>query len=133
VDAQLRAQDWPVRLAQAIEDARTRPFAWGTHDCATWAFSVAASLRGEAPPKWIGTYDDEEGAMRRLAKARCKLSRLGLRMLGKPLASPLLAWRGDVVWSGGAYGVCIGTHIAQVGPEGLTLRLLADAETAWRV
>jgi hypothetical protein len=133
VDAQLRAQDWPVRLAQAIEDARTRPFAWGEHDCASWAFTVAAALRDEPTPEWAGTYTDEASAMRKLARAKVKLENLGTAILGEPLASPLLAWRGDVVFAAGAYGISIGAHIVQIGKDGLTMKPITDAEKAWRV
>jgi hypothetical protein len=133
VDAQLRAEDWPVRLAQAIEDARCRPFAWGTHDCATWAFGVAARLRGDQAPKWAGTYKTDAGAVRRLKREGLALEDMGSAILGASLPSPLMAWRGDVVFADGAYGVCIGTHIAQVTKEGLTMKPLAAAEKAWRV
>ena len=133
MDAQLRAEDWPVRLAEAVEEARSRRFAWGEHDCATWAFSVAHRLRDEAPPAWIGTYGGEFGATRALRERGLALEDMGTVILGAPLASPLMAQRGDVVLAGGAYGVCIGSEIAQVGKDGLELRPLTAAERAWRV
>jgi hypothetical protein len=133
MDAQLRVERWPIILAEAIEDARLRPFAWGTHDCATWAFSVAAALRGQPVPAWVGTYDTKTAAGRRMREAGTTLRKLGTAILGEPLSSPLLAWRGDVVFASGAYGICIGRDIAQVGAEGLVLSPLTVAERAWRV
>ena len=133
MDAQLRAEDWPERLADAIAKARLQPFAWGTHDCATWAFAVAARLRNDPPPEWVGTYKTELGAARRLKKAGLTLQDLGTAILGAPRIWPLMAQRGDVVFAGGAYGVCIGAHIAQVGPDGLVMKPLALAEQAWKV
>jgi hypothetical protein len=133
MDAQLRVERWPVLLSVAIEDARLRPFAWGTHDCATWAFSVAASLRGEPAPEWIGSYSTKTGAARRMREGGTTLRKLGTAILGEPLSSPLLAQRGDVVFAGGAYGICIGRDIAHAGPDGLILSPLTAAERAWRV
>jgi len=128
-----RLQDWPVRLAQAIEEARDRSFAWGTHDCAGWAFTVAFSLRGKPKPGWVGTYKTKAAAMRKLKASGVALEDIGTELLGPPLEITLMAGRGDVAFAGGAYGVCIGTHIAQITADGLTFRPMADAEKAWRV
>ena len=133
MDAQLRVDNWPVRLAEAIEEARERPFAWGSHDCATWAFAVAARLRGDPRPKWIGSYKTELGAMRRLKREGLGLEDMGTVILGPALPTPLKAQRGDVVFAAGAYGVCIGAKIVQIARDGLTMRPLADVEKAWRV
>lgn len=134
MDTQLtRVEAWPVRLAQAIEEARLAPFVWGAHDCATWAFSVAASLRGEARPRWIGRYRTRVGAARVLRREGLRLEDVGTAILGEPLASPLMAHRGDVVFARGAYGVCIGQDVAHPGPEGLVMTRLAVADRAWRV
>ena len=129
----VRLDRWPVILADAIEDARDRPFVWGSHDCATWAFTVAFALRGEPAPEWIGSYTTKAGAAGVLKAHRIALEDVGTGILGPPLASPLLAWRGDVIWAEEAYGVCIGQDIAQVGPSGLVLRPLMSAVRAWRV
>ena len=43
-----RPADWPERLAEELRDARTRAFAWGTHDCFTWAAGVVQRLGGPA-------------------------------------------------------------------------------------
>ena len=131
--AALRLDRWPVILAEAIEEARVRPFSWGTHDCATWAFTVAFALRGEAPPEWAGTYKTEIGAARKLKRHGLALDDLGTAILGQPLASPLMAQRGDVVFVEGAYGVCVGREIAVTGRDGLKLRSMSSALKAWRV
>lgn len=133
MDAELRAEDWPVRLAEAVEEARCTPFAWGTHDCASWAFSVALRLRGEPPPPWLGTYSSEIGAYRALRAHGLALEDMGTSILGPPMASPLMAQRGDVVFAGGAYGIVVGADILQIGPEGLVARPVTDAVRAWRV
>ena len=57
---------WETRLQQAIEDAIWRPFQWGCHDCATWAFDVAAALTETESRSglWLGRYHTSLGAER---------------------------------------------------------------------
>lgn len=133
MDAPVRVERWPVLLAEAVEDARLRPFAWGSHDCASWAFTVAARLRGEPAPKWLGRYRTRIGARRVLRRAGVALEDIGTAVLGMPLATPLIAQRGDVVFQQGAYGICIGIDVAQPGPDGLTLSPIDGLGRAWRV
>lgn len=58
-----RPADWPLRLAAAIEAARNKPFAWGTHDCAMMAADVILATTGRDPAAdWRATYADEAGA-----------------------------------------------------------------------
>lgn len=131
--AAVRLDRWPVILAKEIDAARSRPFAWGMHDCVTWAFTVAFALRGEPGPEWAGTYRTEIGAKRKLRRHGLELQDLGAAVLGRPLDGPLTAWRGDLTFVEGAYGVCIGQDIAVVGLTGLELRPLSSAAVAWRV
>lgn len=133
MDAPVRVQNWPVLLAQEIEAAREKPFAWGTHDCAAWAFSVAARLRGEPRPAWVGRYRTRIGSLRALTRAGVTLEGMGTAILGPQLDTPLFAQRGDVVFAGGAYGVCIGQDVAHVTECGLIIAPLQLAERAWRV
>lgn len=132
-DQLTRVEQWPTLLAEAIEAARTTPFSWGTHDCATWAFTVAAKLRGTEEPEWLGRYTTRAGAARALKSAGVTLEQMGTEILGDPLASPLLAQRGDVVFAGGAYGICVGRDIAQIAESGLVFVPLGAAQLAWRV
>lgn len=129
-----RVDGWEVRLAREIEAARRRPFAWGTHDCATWAFDVAGRLTGaaSAADAWRGRYGCAFGSRRvMLALGWRSLDAMGVALLGKPVA-PAMAWRGDVVL-GEAFGICAGAVWFAPGPGGLERRGLRDARMAWRV
>ena len=41
-----RIDHWERHLIAAIEAARDRPFRWGRHDCATFAFDLRRDLTG---------------------------------------------------------------------------------------
>lgn len=136
--ARMRTADWQSRLAGIVEHARTRPFAWGTHDCATWAFELRAALTGGADVAalWRGRYTTALGARR--VMVRCgwqSLEAMGRDLLGAPLASPLSAQRGDLVLGGAdpAFGVCLGARAGFVAGPGLTLLPLEACTLAWRV
>lgn len=97
-----RFDDWPGRLDAAIRAAATRPFAWGSHDCCSWACDTVLHFTGTdlmAPLR--GRYGDARSAavaMRRYAGA-------GLEAVARRLADghwledvpPGFAQRGDVV------------------------------------
>ena len=132
-----RPPDWPHRLAAAIDAARATPFAWSQHDCPTFAFDCRRDLTGEdAAALWRGRYRTYLGGlqlMRRLGWA--SLAAMGDALLGAPLASPLLAQRGDIVLSadGRGFGVCTGAHAVGMAPAGLITLPLATCTRAWRV
>lgn len=135
---QMKVTGWEVLLAAAVDDARTRSFNWGTHDCATWAFELRRDLLGgdDTAALWRGRYRTARGAarvMRRLGWA--SMPEAGVALLGVPLADVRLAQRGDLVLSPDAtsFGVCLGAQVAFLGPEGLTLRALSSCALAWRI
>lgn len=126
-----KVDGWERILRDEIDAARDLPFVWGSHDCATWAGGVRASLRGEEKPLW-GKYRSERGAMLWLARrGYSDLEAAGRDILGEPLASPLLAQRGDVVLAV-AFGICLGAEVAFVGDDGLYGKPLTEARLAWR-
>jgi hypothetical protein len=136
-EAQMKVTGWEVLLAAAVDDARTRSFNWGTHDCATWAFELRRDLLGgdDTAALWRGRYRTARGAarvMRRLGWT--SMSEAGVALLGMPLANVRLAQRGDLVLSPDAtsFGVCLGAQVAFLAPEGLTLRALTSCALAWR-
>lgn len=128
---------WEVRLYDRIEDARGRPFAWGAHDCVTWAADVMAVLTDtpSLADKWRGKYKTARGAAGVLRRRGfTSYSEAVTAQLGPPLAAPALAQRGDVMAGpDGAIGICIGYQAAFIGPEGLTFRPIPECATAWRV
>lgn len=135
--AQMKITGWEVLLAAAVDDARSRSFNWGTHDCATWAFDLRRDLTGgdDTAALWRGRYRTSRGAarvMRRLGWA--SMPEAGVALLDTPLADVRLAQRGDLVLSPDAtsFGVCLGAQVTFLAPEGLTLRALTSCALAWR-
>lgn len=131
-----RVEGWERLLWEAIEEARAKPFVWGEHDCATWAFDVRRLLTGQdAASAWRGKYRNGKAAARFLRQGlkMATHSDLATSILGAPLASPLLAQRGDIVLLGDAFGVCVGSDCAYLSPEGLTFRPITETDLAWRV
>lgn len=91
-----RMSDWPMILAALIE-AERRPFAWGRHDCCTFAADCVLAITGRDP------LADLRGQWRTRTQALALLKRLGglqqavTDRLGPPLPNALLAQRGDIV------------------------------------
>lgn len=132
----MRKPDWPSILTHEIEAARGRPFSYGEHDCATWAFDVRHALIGGDSPaeQWRGRYRTEIGCARVMMRLGWESVEAGAcALLGEPLSSARLAQRGDVVFADGALGICIGKEAAFVGADGLKGKLLRDCALAWRV
>ena len=134
----VRVENWERLLAEAIEAARLRPFAWGTHDCPTFAFETRTALTGgdDTAALWRGRYSTARGGervMRRLGWA--SLEEMGRSLLGTPRASVLLARRGNIVLAdtGLGFGICVGASALGMAPEGLVTVPLTSCRFAWGV
>ena len=135
----LRRADWPERLAEVVKAARGRPFQWGRHDCATFAFDCVLAMTG------VDRLADFRGRYRTAKGARRALKRIGGVATVEDLATALTirpadaqtAQRGDVVLIDGdlgpTLGVCLGVRSAFVGPDGLAFAPTAVVRRAWRV
>lgn len=136
----MRFEDWDVRLAECVSSAQERPFEWGQHDCTLWAMSVRSALTGAAPAPWQGKYKTPKGAARKMLRMGAQsLEEAGRIVLGEPI-NPRLAQRGDIVLTPNddpewpeVFGVCIGSEVAVVTPEGLSTHSLLAARLAWRI
>jgi len=133
-----RRPGWERRLAEAIAAARDRPFRWGRHDCATFAFDLRRDIAGgyDVAALWRGRYTTARGAVRVMRRLGWQtLEAAGRDLLGEPLASVHLAQRGDLVLAdtGLGFGVCLGAKAAGIAPEGLILVPLSSCALAWRV
>ena len=133
-----RIPHWERHLASALATARSMPFDWGHHDCATWVFELRTELTGgpDTATRWRGRYSTCYGAaiiMRRLGWS--SLEEMGRDLLGEPLSTPLLAQRGDILLGGEppAFGICAGRSGAFLTPEGLTEVPLSACHLAWRI
>ncbi len=130
----MRLPGWDAALVEEIDRARGLAFAWGQHDCATWAFDVRRRLTGQdAAAAWRGRYGTAAGSVRVMRRLGWRtLPAMGCGLLGDPI-QPLCAQRGDIVICEGAFGVCAGAVAVFVAPMGLTERPMKDASMAWRV
>lgn len=130
-----RVEDWPLRLNEAIDAARDKPFEWGKHDCATWAAEIVQAVTGKAIK--LPRFDAYGSA----SEASDVLKRLGFEYLSdavstvlEPIDTPLLAQRGDIVQHRvGALGVCVGSDAFCLGTKGLFAVPLKSCIHAWRV
>lgn len=133
-----RVENWERLLAAAIDKARTRPFAWGLHDCPTFAFETRRVLTGgeDTAALWRGRYTTALGGqrvMRRLGWS--SIEAMGRSLLGAPRPAVLLAQRGDVVLAdtGLGFGICTGAVATGMTPAGLITVPLTACRLAWRV
>ena len=134
---QARLPSWELRLAAAVKGARGRPFQWGQHDCALWAFDLRRDLTGgdDVAALWRGRYRTARGAVRVMRRLGwLSLEAAGRDLLGEPLPSVHLAQRGDLVLAetGLGFGVCLGARAAGIAPSGLVLVPLSACALAWR-
>lgn len=148
MDSRRRPADWPLLLAAVIADAERRPFAWGRHDCCTWAADVVLAITMQDP------LADLRGRWSTADEAAALLAELGglqqavTDRLGQPMPYPALVQRGDVVMvaadpaaTGGmrhALAVCGGHVLLGPGLRGLArVPMFGDgpspALVAWRV
>ena len=135
--SQARLPGWERRLAETIDAARDRPFQWGKHDCAIWAFDLRRDLTSsdDVAALWRGRYRTARGAVRVMRRLGwLSLETAGRDLLGEPLPSVHLAQRGDLVLanSGLGFGICLGARAAGIAPSGLVLVPLSVCALAWR-
>lgn len=130
-----RDERWPLILAEQVEGARKRPFAFGMHDCCLFAADVVLAMTGtDIAAGYRGKYKTERGALQLIAKGE-GLSAMASKQLGKSMPA-LCAQRGDVVLiSQGRYslGICLGSMLVVPGKEGLVFLPIREAMCAWRV
>jgi hypothetical protein len=139
----MRPQGWELRLASAIAAAECRAWAWGAHDCASFARACAVAVLDGAT-LWDAiwpTYATEIGARRALAKGGGLVAMLDA--VGPRVEVPF-ARRGDLACVRGidgephpdgdvAVGVIDGARILIAAPGGLARWRLSAAFAAWPV
>lgn len=132
-----RAENWPELLLACVDAAHSKPFAWGTHDCCTFAADCVQAMTGIDPmEKFRGRYTSARGAVRAGAEAGyTALADIWCAAL--PEIAPLTAQRGDVILfaavEGLAVGVVTGHQAVAAGPDGVTSVPLELWLKAWRV
>ena len=134
-----RREDWPSRLAAALEAARDKPFRWGKFDCGLFAGDCVLAMTDVDPVAlYRGQYTDEDGARATMLA----LSGGGLRAvwnaaLGPAMNNVRFAKRGDVVLVevGGveATGIVAGSRVACLSEAGLLMVPAHRIVAAWSV
>lgn len=136
-----RHENWPSRLAAAIEARMATPFAWGRHDCCMAAVALIEAMTGADLGRSYRGYRSERGARARLGRHG------GVAAIAQAMAAehaiaaidPAHAQRGDVVLihDNGA------DHLGVVDSSGRTALVVSKigwrgfpisaAHQAWRV
>lgn len=132
-----RRQDWPERLFALIEARRDTPFAWGEHDCCSFAADAILEMAGTDPIADLRSDWDDEVSALRLLKEHGGIETLATERLGPPI-DPAFAQRGDVVLhmltGREALGVCVGDRfVAVADARGVEFAPMSHAVRAWRV
>jgi hypothetical protein len=136
-----KKQDWPSRLAEAIEAGRHKRFQYGAHDCALFcAACILAVTDFDPAADFRGRYSTALGAKRKLTQAGFSgLEDLAEKTCGPALENIFKGQRGDVALvdtpEGPALGIIdlTGRKIVLAGPEGLSFLKLDRALKVWRV
>lgn len=135
-DRRRRLPDWPARLAAHIERARSRPFDWKTHNCATFVVESAELLCG-AKLETPKIYGEDMAGIARVARDHGGLEAAASVTFGAPLDGWKHASRGDV-----ALAECegrptlflvAGATICAPGEKGLVHLPLRAALKVWKV
>ena len=128
--------DWYAALDEYVRARHGLPFAWGSHDCCTFAADWVQTVRGNDPMQGLRGLSTASNALRTI-NALGGLKNAVTARMGEAVAGTL-AQVGDValVRHGGdrlSIGVCLGAHIAAPGLTGLLMLPITQAEAAWRV
>ena len=93
----LRRNDWPERLAAAVDAARGKPYVLGENDCLRLACAAVEALTGEDFwPRFAG-YKTHRQALVKIARIAPSLGEAVTATLGVPPMRVFAAWRGDLV------------------------------------
>lgn len=131
-----RLKNWPSRFAALVEEAREKPFAWGSHDCCLWAASATQALTGTDPAAHLrGTYRTGRAALH-ILEAIGGLE--GAGALTGPAIPLGLATLGDVAlvtWPDGIQSLAVRSMMTWMcaGEEGMVHLPLDAAIHAWGV
>lgn len=129
-----RLDDWQSRLGALIEQRRNAPFAWGAHDCCSFAADCVQACTGVDPIAGERGYEDAQEGGRRLAKFG-GVAGVASALFGAPI-DPLLARVGDIGLAdiGGRRSlvVCNGTTWLGPGERGMVALAFESATHAWR-
>lgn len=131
-----RREGWERRLADTIEAARGRAWAWGAHDCVSFALACIEAQTGRIP-EWIEAH---RGSWRSEIEAARQIRRIGglEAFLARHARRADIArtGRGDVVLLPGvngsqAIGVLDGSHLRVAANPGVSVFRPELATSGW--
>lgn len=134
-----RLPDWVERLDALVRERLPQPFAWGTHDCCTWAADAVQAVTGDDPmAAWRGSYASQEAAEAVIGPGGLSAHVAHVMALyGAPECPPRLAQRGDVVMvevgNETLCGVVVGTSVLITGTERMCRVPMRRVVRAWAV
>lgn len=137
----MKLDNWPLRLAEAIESARSKLFSYGAFDCGLFAADCVIAQTGVDPAAAIRGYTNKHAALRIIAEHGGVLA-MCTALLGKEPIHPSQAHRGDVVAAiidAGedpgmeSIGICDGARAWFPSQSGVTSRPTLSAIAAWRI
>jgi len=133
-----RLKDWRKRLETYLDEVARRPFAYGTHDCATMAAdAVIAILDVDIGEGLRGTYSDSEGGFAAI-KAAGYDDHAAYFAAHFDDVSPSMARVGDLATVETQYGVSLAivgspTALLGAGIRGISAYPRSSAIRAFRV
>lgn len=132
----MRVHNWPIKLALAISEARTKEFKYGDFDCMLFAADIVKAMTGvDYAERFRGRYDSEKGAYEIIEEYGTPVDLL-TAVIGSPPIHPAQAMRGDVVLAElplPTAGVCMGVACAFPTAKGLRFLPRSVITHAWRI
>ena len=133
-----RKSQWRPALAAYIDECRSTPFAWGSHDCALFAAGAVEAMTGADLARGLrGKYRDARSATRVIKKAG--FGSLGDLVAARlPEVAPGLADRGDLAIirdddGMAALAVVVGAEVVAAREIGVSFVSRARVERAFHV
>ncbi len=130
----IRLPDWQLRLQALIAERLMEPFAWGAHDCCTFACDAVVAITGRDPAEGLRDHSSAKQAALVLAQ-HGGVQALGDARLG-PRVPILMAQVGDIglltLDDRESLAVCGGGHWLAPGLAGLVCLPLSAAVAVWR-
>lgn len=126
--------DWASRMFGVITEHMHTPFVWGQSDCCMFVAKCLDAMKDTGYVSWIGAqYSDEASALRFIARhgglKEAVTSILGDSVEGRPLRGNAVLFDGG---DGLALGICDGSDIVAMGPEGIKRVPKSAALAVWR-
>lgn len=128
-----RLPNWRPRLMTYLDSVRSRPFAYGQHDCALFAAGAVEAMTGvDLAADFRGHYDSLKAGLKLLSGAHLSILRRHFEEI-----PPVFAGVGDLAMIGEvgfpALGLFQGETILVLREDGLGMMPRAAATKAWRV